>query len=139
MLSRSDLDALIESGEIDTVIVAFCDMQGRLTGKRVASRLFVSARTSGAVGDRKGISLFVIAPQQPGVKIERTSMLDSRNASRCTFEAVEVPETALLGTLDLGADLLDPVLDRAAVCLSAEILGLITQAYETTLEYLKTL
>jgi alkylation response protein AidB-like acyl-CoA dehydrogenase len=90
------------------------------------------------VGDRKGISLFVVDPQQPGVKVERTSMLDSRNASRCTFEAVEVPEAALLGTLDLGADLLDPVLDRAAVCLSAEISGLITQAYETTLEYLKT-
>jgi alkylation response protein AidB-like acyl-CoA dehydrogenase len=30
------------------------------------------------------------------------------------------------------------VLDRAAVCVSAELLGLISQAYETTLEYLKT-
>lgn len=29
------------AGEIDTVIVAFADMQGRLTGKRVAARLFV--------------------------------------------------------------------------------------------------
>lgn len=29
------------AGEIDTVIVAFTDMQGRLTGKRVAARLFV--------------------------------------------------------------------------------------------------
>ena len=28
-------------GEIDTVIVAFADMQGRLTGKRVSARLFV--------------------------------------------------------------------------------------------------
>ncbi len=40
MLSRSDLDALIEAGDIDTVIVAFCDMQGRLTGKRISARLF---------------------------------------------------------------------------------------------------
>jgi alkylation response protein AidB-like acyl-CoA dehydrogenase len=82
--------------------------------------------------------LFVVDPQQPGVKVERASMLDSRNAARCTFEAVVVSEAALLGSVDEGADLLDPVLDRAAVCLSAEILGLITQAYETTLEYLKT-
>lgn len=29
------------AGEADTVIVAFCDMQGRLTGKRVSARLFV--------------------------------------------------------------------------------------------------
>lgn len=117
----------------------------RLTGQKtfvldghVASRLIVSARTSGNTSDRAGISLFVVDPQQPGVKIERATMIDSRNAARCTFEAVEVPEAALLGQADLGADLLDPVLDRAAVCVSAEILGLITQAYETTLEYLKT-
>ena len=32
---------MVAAGDIDTVIVAFCDMQGRLTGKRVAARLFV--------------------------------------------------------------------------------------------------
>ncbi|MEH3142976.1 MAG: glutamine synthetase family protein [Mycobacterium kyogaense] len=40
MLSRSELDALVDAGDIDTVIVAFCDMQGRLTGKRISARLF---------------------------------------------------------------------------------------------------
>ncbi|MGZ5364051.1 MAG: glutamine synthetase family protein [Mycobacterium sp.] len=41
MLSPSELERLIAAGDIDTVIVAFCDMQGRLTGKRVSARLFV--------------------------------------------------------------------------------------------------
>ncbi|MCG5433775.1 glutamine synthetase family protein [Mycobacterium sp. MYCO198283] len=41
MLSRTDLERLIAAGEVDTVIVAFCDMQGRLTGKRVSAELFV--------------------------------------------------------------------------------------------------
>ncbi len=41
MLSRAELEKLVEAGDIDTVIVAFCDMQGRLTGKRLSSRLFV--------------------------------------------------------------------------------------------------
>ncbi|MCT7659395.1 glutamine synthetase family protein [Mycobacterium deserti] len=41
MLSESDLERMVAGGEIDTVIVAFCDMQGRLTGKRVSARLFV--------------------------------------------------------------------------------------------------
>ena len=40
MLTIDRLNALIDSGEIDTVIVAFTDMQGRLVGKRVASRFF---------------------------------------------------------------------------------------------------
>ena len=41
MLSKADLERRVADGEIDTVIVAFCDMQGRLTGKRISSRLFV--------------------------------------------------------------------------------------------------
>ena len=40
LLTRGELDRLMSAGEIDTVIVAFADMQGRLTGKRVSARLF---------------------------------------------------------------------------------------------------
>ena len=41
MLTLGELERLMAAGEIDTVIVAFADMQGRLTGKRVSARLFV--------------------------------------------------------------------------------------------------
>ncbi len=41
MLGVSELERRVRAGEIDTVIVAFADMQGRLTGKRVAARLFL--------------------------------------------------------------------------------------------------
>jgi len=41
MLSQNELERLVAAGDIDTVIVAFADMQGRLTGKRVSARLFV--------------------------------------------------------------------------------------------------
>jgi glutamine synthetase len=41
LVSQAELESLVAGGEIDTVIVAFCDMQGRLTGKRVSARLFV--------------------------------------------------------------------------------------------------
>lgn len=39
-LTLATLEAEIDAGLIDTVIVAFADMQGRLVGKRVAARLF---------------------------------------------------------------------------------------------------
>jgi glutamine synthetase len=39
-LSESDLNRLIEAGEIDTVIVAGADMQGRLYGKRLTTQHF---------------------------------------------------------------------------------------------------
>ena len=41
LLTPGALERLMAAGEIDTVIVAFADMQGRLTGKRVSARLFV--------------------------------------------------------------------------------------------------
>ena len=41
MLTLTHLHELIAAGKVDTVIVAFADMQGRLTGKRVAARLFI--------------------------------------------------------------------------------------------------
>ncbi len=41
MLSLAALDQLVGIGAVDTVIVAFADMQGRLVGKRVDARLFV--------------------------------------------------------------------------------------------------
>ncbi|HEX9175568.1 MAG TPA: glutamine synthetase family protein [Mycobacterium sp.] len=41
MLTLRELEEEIVEGDIDTVIVAFADMQGRLTGKRVSSRLFI--------------------------------------------------------------------------------------------------
>jgi glutamine synthetase len=40
-LTAEGLKALVEAGTIDTVIVSFTDMQGRLVGKRVSARLFV--------------------------------------------------------------------------------------------------
>src|SRR3954471_4251028 len=39
-LTLGELETLIDKREIDTVIVAFPDMQGRLVGKRVSARLF---------------------------------------------------------------------------------------------------
>ena len=42
MLTPGELDRLMAAGEIDTVIVAFADMQGRMTGKRVAARHFAA-------------------------------------------------------------------------------------------------
>jgi glutamine synthetase len=40
-LSRVELERLVAAGDVDTVIVAFTDMQGRLAGKRISGRLFV--------------------------------------------------------------------------------------------------
>ncbi len=42
MLTVEELTTLIDDGEIDTVLLAFTDMQGRLAGKRISSRFFAA-------------------------------------------------------------------------------------------------
>ena len=40
---------MIRVGDIDTVVMAFVDLQGRLTGKRATGRFFLDFATSGQV------------------------------------------------------------------------------------------
>jgi alkylation response protein AidB-like acyl-CoA dehydrogenase len=103
----------------------------------VADAFVVVARTSGERGDRAGITLFLVPASAPGIGRARTWLMDSRGAARVRFDGVPVPEAGVLGEVDRGADLLDPVLDRAVVGLSAEMLGSLAEAFDRTVSYLK--
>ena len=46
-VARDELVALIERGEVDTVILAVTDMQGRLQGKRIDAEFFVESLANG--------------------------------------------------------------------------------------------
>jgi alkylation response protein AidB-like acyl-CoA dehydrogenase len=103
-----------------------------------AALLIVSARTSGKPGEKEGITLFLVPGDAKGVTRKQLKLADSRGAAVVTFEGVEVGADAVLGEADKGWDLLEKVLDRARAGLAAEMLGSALQAFETTLDYLKT-
>ena len=103
----------------------------------VADQMIVVARTSGAVNDREGITLFMVPGDAAGVSRTRSSMIDSRNAARVTLANVKVGADAVLGRVDGGSDPLDRVLDRARAGLAAEMLGSSSEAFERTVQYLK--
>jgi alkylation response protein AidB-like acyl-CoA dehydrogenase len=117
----------------------------RLSGKKifvldghVADQLIVAARTSGAAGEQAGITLFLVDPNADGCTIERTAMIDSRNAAHVTLSDAEVAADSVLGEVDRGGEILEVVFDRAAAVLSAEMVGLVSEVFERTVEYLKT-
>ncbi len=101
-----------------------------------ADMLIVVARTFGESGDRHGLSLFLVPRDAKGVTITELKTVDSHGAAHVTLENVNVAESALIGPADQGADILDPVLDRAAIGLSAEMLGSAQAAFDMTLDYL---
>ena len=105
----------------------------------MAAALFVvSARTSGKPGDKDGITLFLVPADAKGVDRHALKLADSRGAANVSFNNVEVGADAVLGEADKGGELLEKVLDRARAGLAAEMLGSANQAFETTLDYLKT-
>jgi alkylation response protein AidB-like acyl-CoA dehydrogenase len=104
----------------------------------VADELIVVTRTSGDTTSREGITLFLVNAKTDGITCHRSVMVDSRNACRINFDKVSLAETQVLGTVDQGAELLDFILDVGRICLSAEMLGSLQEAFERTVEYLKT-
>ncbi len=105
----------------------------------MAADLFVTAaRTSGAPGETRGLSLFLVPAAAKGLSRAPRRYADSRGYAALTFEDVPVAAEALLGPLDHGLPLLEKALDRARAGLAAEMLGAALQGFETTLDYLKT-
>lgn len=103
-----------------------------------ADLLIVAARTSGKPGDANGLTLFLVPGDAPGVTRTHLALADSRGAARITFADVKVGADAVLGEVDKGWAVLEPVLDRAYIGLAAEMLGTANAAFDVTLDYLKT-
>ena len=116
----------------------------RLSGEKtqvldghVADALVVTARTAGSETDREGTSLFLVRAGAAGLDVERQTRVDGRNAALVRLDGVAVSQSDRLGALDEGATLLEQVVDRATVGLCAEMLGLMSEAFDRTLGYLK--
>jgi acyl-CoA dehydrogenase len=104
----------------------------------VADLLVVAARTSGASGDARGVSLFLVPRGTPGLETRRQDAVHLRNVAWVSLRECEVPATALLGAEGAGLEVLSSVVDRATAALCAEMLGGMQAAFEMTLDYLKT-
>jgi len=100
----------------------------------VADVLLVAARTAGAAGETAGISLFLVEANAAGVAIERTVMVDSRNAAILRLDGAR---GELLGALHAGWPALERALDIGRICLAAELIGVADAAFARTVDYLK--
>ena len=104
-----------------------------------AAWLVVVAQTLGAEGQGEGLGLglFMVDATQPGVALQPTLLADSRNHARLTLTGVQVADDLRLPATAGALQALDAALDRARICLAAEGLGLLREAFERTLSYLK--
>ncbi len=103
-----------------------------------ATTFLVVARTSGAQTDESGLTLFLVDGATEGVSREALHTVDSRGYANIELANVRVSGGQVLGEVDQGHALLEQILDRARAGIGAEMMGTAAQAFDMTLEYLKT-
>ncbi len=111
--------------------------KGMVLDGHVADQLIVAARTSGEPGDATGLTLFLVDPKTSGVEIERTIMVDSRNAARIEFNDVDVTADAVIGDVDGGMDIVAAICRAGRAVLAAELLGSGGEAFRQTTDYIR--
>jgi alkylation response protein AidB-like acyl-CoA dehydrogenase len=83
------------------------------------------------------MGLFLVDNAWTGVKTQATRLADSRNYAQLNLVNVRVTEDMCLGVGAAAEKALNMALDKARICLAAEGLGLLKEAFDRTNTYLK--
>jgi alkylation response protein AidB-like acyl-CoA dehydrogenase len=117
----------------------------RLSGRKTvvldgasADYFLVSARGSGKVSDRDGISLFLVPRDSKGLTVAAYPTQSGARAADLGLENVTVGADALIGAAGRALPILERAVDRAIAALCAEAIGIINALNQATLNYLKT-
>ena len=102
-----------------------------------ADLLLVAARTAGAAGETKGVTLFAVPRGTAGVEVENVALADSSKAARLTLADVAVDADAVVGEVDDGWAPLSRALGAGRAGAASELVGIAAGASEMTFDYLK--
>lgn len=102
-----------------------------------AGTFVVSARTSGGQRDGMGITLFLVPADAPGLTLAAHGTQDGGRAAKVTLAGVEVPESAVIGSVGQGLAIIERVVEQAIAAMAAEAVGAMEALQTVTVDYLK--
>jgi len=103
----------------------------------VADYFLVAARTANRRDPRDGITLFLVEARKPGIKVEVMPTIGLDKQCEVTFANVAVPQDNILGKAGKGWDVLERILEQAAVLKCAEAVGAMGAILEMTTSFSK--
>jgi len=98
-----------------------------------ADYIWLAARTDPDVKKHKGISLFCIPMDTPGLSIEPLNLLSSHDINHTFFDDVRVPASTLVGEENGGWGLITSQLNRERVTICSS--GMVSRALEDTIDW----
>jgi len=100
---------------------------------RDADYIWLAARTDPDVKKHKGISLFCIPMDTPGLSIEPLNLLSSHDINHTFFDDCRVPASSLVGDENGGWGLITSQLNRERVTICSS--GMVSRALEDTIDW----
>jgi alkylation response protein AidB-like acyl-CoA dehydrogenase len=104
---------------------------------RAARHCLVACRTAEASSANEGLSLFLVDTNAEGITETPLSTIAKDRQSQVEFRGVRVPREHLVGELNEGWSVAEPMLDRATALLCAQLLGASRRHAEFATEYAK--
>jgi alkylation response protein AidB-like acyl-CoA dehydrogenase len=103
----------------------------------VASHIICVTRTKHGTAPEKGITLFIVDSETPGISCEVIPTTAADKLCEVRFKDVSVPKKNILGKLDEGWPTVEMMLRKGAIAKCAESLGAIEACVEMTVAYSK--
>lgn len=145
VLAHGEAQARFDLFDVATTATRTASGGWRLDGRKTvvehggsSDLLIVSARTSGARRDARGITLFLVPSDTPGLRVVAHAAHDGGRSAEVSLDGVEVPESAVLGPIDGGFDIVERANEAAIAAICAEAVGSMQALTDLTVEYLRT-
>lgn len=104
---------------------------------RAAGQCLIACRTAEASAANEGLSLFLVDTNTDGISETPLATIAKDRQSRVQFRGVRVPRENLVGALNEGWTVTEPMLDRASALLCTQLLGASRKHAEMAVEYAK--
>jgi len=103
----------------------------------VADQILIVARTAMASGadPNYGLTMFLADKNTPGITIQLLQGFMGEKVSQVTLQGVRLPASSIVGPVNGAWPHLEKVFDRAAIVMSAYMVGGMQRVFEMTAEY----
>ncbi len=100
-----------------------------------ADHMLVAARVKQGSLPQEGLTLFILEMSKPGIEVEPIPTITGENLYQVSLKNVKLRDNEVLGAAGTGEEMLERILDKAALLKCAEVCGACQAVLEMSIAY----